>query len=200
MKRQNSQFKLRFVFYVKKMPQELFQWSIEKSYIIARISRYDGRRKMDIVLVGLAFVRLVLAIVFAVVALYIASYVLGRLTKDLDEWAEIGKGNVAVAVYMAGIFISVATIVAPGVIGLFVTLDIVGIVVGFIQLILALALAVAAQYVGLSVLGKLTKGVKEWEELKRGNVAVGLMMAAVVIAIAAVVSQGVSSLLTALLT
>jgi len=200
LKRQNSQFKLRFVFYVKKMPQELFQWSIEKSYIIARISRYDGRRKMDIVLVGLAFVRLVLAIVFAVVALYIASYVLGRLTKDLDEWAEIGKGNVAVAVYMAGIFISVATIVAPGVIGLFVTLDIVGIVVGFIQLILALALAVAAQYVGLSVLGKLTKGVKEWEELKRGNVAVGLMMAAVVIAIAAVVSQGVSSLLTALLT
>ena len=200
MKRQNSQFKLRFVFYVKKMPQELFQWSIEKSYIIARISRYDGRRKMDIVLVGLAFVRLVLAIVFAVVALYIASYVLGRLTKDLDEWVEIGKGNVAVAVYMAGIFISVATIVAPGVIGLFVTLDIVGIVVGFIQLILALALAVAAQYVGLSVLGKLTKGVKEWEELKRGNVAVGLMMAAVVIAIAAVVSQGVSSLLTALLT
>ena len=200
MKRQNSQFKLRFVFYVKKMPQELFQWSIEKSYIIARISRYDGRRKMDIVLVGLAFVRLVLAIVFAVVALYIASYVLGRLTKDLDEWVEIGKGNVAVAVYMAGIFISVATIVAPGVIGLFVTLDIVGIVVGFVQLILALALAVAAQYVGLSVLGKLTKGVKEWEELKRGNVAVGLMMAAVVIAIAAVVSQGVSSLLTALLT
>jgi len=200
LKRQNSQFKLRFVFYVKKMPQELFQWSIEKSYIIARISRYDGRRKMDIVLVGLAFVRLVLAIVFAVVALYIASYVLGRLTKDLDEWAEIGKGNVAVAVYMAGIFISVATIVAPGVIGLFVTLDIVGIVVGFVQLILALALAVAAQYVGLSVLGKLTKGVKEWEELKRGNVAVGLMMAAVVIAIAAVVSQGVSSLLTALLT
>jgi len=154
---------------------------------------------MDIVLIGLAFVRLVLAIVFAVVALYIASYVLGGLTKDLDEWAEIGKGNVAVAVYMAGIFISVATIVAPGVIGLFVTLDIVGIAVGFIQLILALALAMAAQYIGLSVLGKLTKGVKEWEELKRGNVAVGLMMAAVVIAIAAVVSQGVSSLLTALL-
>jgi len=154
---------------------------------------------MDIVLVGLAFVRLVLAIVFGVVALYIASHVLGKLTKDIDEWAEIGKGNVAVAVYMAGIFISVAIIVAPGVIGLFVTLDVVGIAVGFIQLILALALAVAAQYVGLSVLGKLTRGIKEWEELKRGNVAVGLMMAAVVIAIAAVVSQGVSSLLTALL-
>lgn len=154
---------------------------------------------MDIVLVSLAFLRLVLAIVFAVAALYIASYVLGKLTKGLDEWAEIGKGNVAVSVYMAGIFISVATIVAPGVIGLFVTLDIIGIVVGFIQLVLALALAVAAQYIALSVLGKMTKGLDEWEQLKKGNVAVGLIMAAVVIAIAAVVSQGVSSLLTALL-
>lgn len=158
-----------------------------------------GAKRMDIVLVSLAFLRLVLAIVFAVAALYIASYVLGKLTKGLDEWAEIGKGNVAVSVYMAGIFISVATIVAPGVIGLFVTLDIIGIVVGFIQLVLALALAVAAQYIALSVLGKMTKGLDEWEQLKKGNVAVGLIMAAVVIAIAAVVSQGVSSLLTALL-
>ena len=154
---------------------------------------------MNVVLVALAFLRLVLAIVFAVAALYIASYVLGKLTKGLDEWAEIGKGNVAVSIYMAGIFISVATIVAPGVIGLFVTLDIIGIVVGFVQLVLALALAVAAQYIALSVLGKMTKGLKEWEELKKGNVAVGLIMAAVVVAIAAVVSQGVSSLLTALL-
>jgi len=154
---------------------------------------------MDIVLVGLAFVRLVLAIVFAVVALYTASYVLGKLTKGLDAWAEIGKGNTAVAVFMTGLFISVATIIAHGVTGLFVTLDIVGIIVGFIQLILALALAVVAQYIGLSVLGKLTKGIKMWEELKRGNVTVGLMMVAVVIAIAAVVSQGISSLLTALL-
>ena len=154
---------------------------------------------MNVVLVALAFLRLVLAIVFAVAALYIASYVLGKLTKGLDEWAEIGKGNVAVSIYMAGIFISVATIVAPGVIGLFVTLDIIGIIVGFIQLVLALALAVAAQYIALSVLGKMTKGLKEWEELKNGNVAVGLIMAAVVVAIAAVVSQGVSSLLTALL-
>ena len=154
---------------------------------------------MDLLLVGLAFVRLILGIVFAVAALYIASSVLGRLTKELDEWEEIGKGNAAVAVYMAGIFISVATIVAPGVIGLFVSLDLIAIAVGFIQLIIALALAVAAQYVGLSVLAKFTKGVDEWAELKKGNIAIGIMMATVVIAIATVVSQGVASLLTAIL-
>jgi uncharacterized membrane protein YjfL (UPF0719 family) len=153
----------------------------------------------QLILVGLAIVRLIFAIIFAVVAIYVASSVLGRLTKQFKEWDEIKKGNVAVAVYMAGIFISIATIIGPGVIGLFVKLDLLAIIWGFVQLIIALALAVAAQYVGLSVLNKLTKDIDEWAELKKGNVAVALIMAAVVIAIAAVVSQGVASLLTAIL-
>ena len=153
---------------------------------------------VDLALIALAIIRLILAIVFAVAGLYIASWVLGKLTKALDEWEEIGKGNSAVAVYMAGIFISVAIIVGPGIIGLFRTLDIVGIVVGFIQLVLALALAVAMQYVGLSFLGKITKGLDEWAELKKGNIAVGIVMAAVVIAIGTIVSQGVVSIIEAL--
>jgi uncharacterized membrane protein YjfL (UPF0719 family) len=153
---------------------------------------------VDLALITLAIIRLVLAIVFAVAGLYIASWVLGRLTKGLEEWQEIGSGNSAVAVYMAGIFISVAIIIGPGIIGLFRTLDIIGIVVGFIQLVLALALAVAMQYVGLSFLGKLTKGFDEWAELKKGNIAVGIVMAAIVIAIGTIVSQGVVSIIEAL--
>jgi uncharacterized membrane protein YjfL (UPF0719 family) len=153
---------------------------------------------VDLALITLAIIRLVLAIVFAVAGLYIASWVLGRLTKALDEWQEIGNGNSAVAIYMAGIFISVAIIIGPGIIGLFRTLDIIGIVVGFIQLILALALAVAMQYVGLSFLSRLTKGFDEWAELKKGNVAVGIVMAAIVVAIGTIVSQGVVSIIAAL--
>jgi uncharacterized membrane protein YjfL (UPF0719 family) len=153
---------------------------------------------VDVWLVGLAILRLVLAILFAVVGLYIASWVLNRLTKGLDEWAEIGKGNSAVAIYMAGIFISVAIIVGPGVIGLFRTLDLIGITVGFIQLVLALALAVAMQYSGLSFMGRLTKGLDEWAELKKGNIAIGIVMAAIVIAIGAIVSQGVMSIIEAI--
>ncbi|MEM2901287.1 MAG: DUF350 domain-containing protein [Candidatus Bathyarchaeia archaeon] len=153
---------------------------------------------MSVVLVGLAFLRLVLAIIFAILGLYIASWVLGKLTKEIDEWEEIGKGNYAVAIYMAGIFISVAIIVGPGIIGLFRTLDVLGIVLGFVQLVLALILAVAMQYVGLSFLGKLTKGIEDWKELKKGNVAIGIIMAAIVIAIATIVSQGVESIIQAI--
>lgn len=153
---------------------------------------------MSIALVGLAFLRLILAIIFAIVALYIASWVLGKITKEIDEWKEIGKGNYAVAIYMAGIFISVAIIVGPGIIGLFRTLDAIGIVLGFAQLVLALILAVAMQYIGLSVLGKLTKGVDEWKELKNGNAAIGIVMAAIVIAISTIVAQGVESIIQAI--
>jgi len=151
----------------------------------------------NIALVGLAFLRLVLGIVFAVVALYLASSVLGRLTKGIDDWAEIGRGNVAMAIFMAGIFISVATIVAPGVAGLFAGWDLLAIAIGFIQLIVALALAMAMQYVALSVFGKLTKELDEWGELKKGNVAVGITMAAIVIAVATVVLRGVETLIAA---
>ena len=153
---------------------------------------------MDIGLIALALLRLVLAIVFAIVGLYIASWVLGRLTKGIDEWKEIGRGNRAVAIYVAGIFISVAIIVGPGVIGLFRTFDLVGIVVGFVQLLLALALAVVMQYIGLAVFGKLTKELDEWAELKKGNDAVGIVMAAIVIAIGTIVSQGVISIISAI--
>jgi len=153
---------------------------------------------MSIALIGLAFLRLVLAIVFAIAGLYIASWVLGKVTKEIDEWEEIRKGNHAVAIYMAGIFISVAIIVGPGIIGLFRTLDAVGIVLGFVQLVLALILAVIMQYVGLSVLGRLTKEVEEWKELKKGNVVIGIVMASIVIAISTIVAQGVESIVQAI--
>ena len=154
---------------------------------------------MDIVAIGMAFIRLVLGIVFAVVALYIATWVLGKLTKEFKEWEEIAKGNYAVAIYIAGIFISVAIIVGPGISGLFRTLDLTGIILGFLQLILALGLAVVAQYIGLSTLGKLVKTIDVWAELKNKNVAVAIVAAAIVIAVGTIVSQGVESIILAIL-
>lgn len=152
---------------------------------------------MSVAAVGLAFLRLVLAIVFAMVALYIAAAVLNRLLKGVDLWAELGKGNVAMGILTAGIFISVAAIVAPGVAGLFKRIAPLPIVLGFVQLVIAIGLAVAMQYLGLWVFGKLTREIEEWEELKKGNVAIGVAMAAIVIAVAVVVTQGVATLIEA---
>ena len=55
---------------------------------------------MKAVLIGLAFLRPVLGIIFAILGLYIASWVLGKVTKEINEWEEIKRGNVAIAIYI----------------------------------------------------------------------------------------------------
>ncbi|HLF06589.1 MAG TPA: DUF350 domain-containing protein [Thermoplasmata archaeon] len=64
-------------------------------------------------------------------------------------------------------------------------------VVGIVQLIVALGLAIAAIYMGINLLDKLTKGIEEVEELKKGNVAVGIIIASVVLSISIVIQSGV---------
>ncbi len=68
---------------------------------------------------------------------------------------------------------------------------ILAIIVAVVQLLLGIVLAVAAIYLALNILDRLTKGVEEFEELKKGNVAVALEMAGVIIAVAVIIQSGV---------
>ncbi|MEI8332094.1 MAG: DUF350 domain-containing protein, partial [Methanomicrobiales archaeon] len=71
--------------------------------------------------------------------------------------------------------------------------------VAIIQLFLGIVLAVGAIYLALNILDKLTKGVEEFEELKKGNVAVALEMAGVIIAVAVIIQSGVIGITAAIL-
>jgi len=70
--------------------------------------------------------------------------------------------------------------------------------VAILQLVLGIILAIASIYLALMVLDKMTKGVEEFEELKKGNVAVALEMAGVIIAVALIVQVGVLGITQAL--
>lgn len=158
-------------------------------------------------------VQLVISIIFAVVALYVGFAVLGKITKGIDEEKELAKGNVAVGILVASVFVAIALVVQSGVSGLSVGINkalsvsggilsldgltIVG--VALIQLILGIVLAVGAIYLALNILDKLTKGVEEFEELKKGNVAVALEMAGVIIAVAVIIQSGVIGITAAIL-
>ena len=61
---------------------------------------------------------LILGILLAIGAIYLALYILDRLTKGVDEFEEIRKGNTAVALMMAGVIVSTAIIIQSGVIGI----------------------------------------------------------------------------------
>ena len=163
---------------------------------------------LENIFVGL--VQLVFAIVFAVLALYIGFSVLNRITKDIDEEKELAKGNAAVGIVVAAVFVAIALVIESGVsglsagiskalaLGIFTTDGLIVVGLAVFQLILGIVLAVGSIYLALTILDKLTKGVKEFEELKKGNVAVALEMAGVIIAVAWIIQSGVIGITAAL--
>jgi uncharacterized membrane protein YjfL (UPF0719 family) len=161
------------------------------------------------IVVGL--IQLIISIIFAVLALYIGFAVLSKINKNMDEEKELARGNVAVGIIVAAVFVAIALVVQSGVSGLSVGINkalsvgilsvdgLLAIGVAFIQLILGIVLAVGAIYLALNVLAKLTKGFDEFEEIKKGNVAVAIMMGGVIIAVAVIIQSGVIGITAALI-
>jgi uncharacterized membrane protein YjfL (UPF0719 family) len=154
-------------------------------------------------LIGL--VQLVIAIILAVVALYIGFFVFSRITKGIDEAKELARGNMAVGIIIASIFFAIALVVQSGIAGISVGImkalagDWLAIVVSLLQLILGILLAIGAIYLALYILDRLTKGVDEFEEIRKGNTAVALMMAGVIVSTAIIIQSGVIGITSALL-
>lgn len=154
--------------------------------------------------------QLVISIIFAVVALYLGFAVLSHITREYDEEKELARGNSAVGIIVAAVFVAVAMIVQSGVIGLTVGINkamsvgvtsvdgLTAIVIAALQLILGVVLAVAAIYLALYILDRLTEDINEFEEIKKGNIAVAIKMAGVIIAVAVIVQSGVIGITAAL--
>ncbi len=168
---------------------------------------------MELVNAIVGIVQLVIAIILAVVALYIGFSVLGKITKGIEEEKEIAKGNAAVGILVASVFIAIGVVVQSGVAGISGGIKaaqasasgilsiggLTAIGLSILQLILGIVLAIAAIYLALNILDKLTKGIEEFEELKKGNVAVALEMAGVIITTAVIIQSGVQGITAALI-
>jgi uncharacterized membrane protein YjfL (UPF0719 family) len=166
---------------------------------------------MDIINAVVGIIQLVIAIILAVAALYIGFSVLGKITKGIDEEKEIAKGNTAVGILVASVFIAIGIVVQSGVsgisvgisqalkVGILSSLGITILIVSILQLLLGIVLAIVAIYLALNILDKLTKGIDEFAELKKGNVAVALEMAGVIITVAIIIQSGVMGITGALI-
>ena len=158
-------------------------------------------------------IQLIIAIILAVAALYISFNVLGKITKGIDEEKEMAKGNTAVGIVVASVFIAIGVVVQSGVTGISDGLKIavpliakgdlmaaiLPIFMSIVQLLLGIVLAIGAIYLALNILDKLTKGIDEFEELKKGNVAVALEMGSVIITVAIIIQSGVAGITRALI-
>jgi uncharacterized membrane protein YjfL (UPF0719 family) len=159
---------------------------------------------VSIVNVGTGLIQLVVAVILAVVALYIGFSVFGKITK-MDEQKELAKGNVAVGILMASIFIAIGIVIQSGIGGISSGLskaidgDFLALAAGIIQLILGIIFAVVAIYIALKVIDRLTPGVPLFEELKKGNIAAALAMAGVTVTTAIIIQSGVLGISAALI-
>ncbi|MEK7874199.1 MAG: DUF350 domain-containing protein, partial [Chloroflexota bacterium] len=126
----------------------------------------------------------------------------------IDEEEELKKGNAAVGIMMLGVIIATALVVSSGVVGLTQAVTgvtgvnlmdyIVAIIFGLIQLAAGVGFAVISIFLAFNIWDRITTRIDEKAELLRGNVAVGIVMAGIFIAVALVVREGVSGLASAI--
>jgi len=71
------------------------------------------------VALGVEAVQMLLGLVLAVLSILFAVWLFDRLTTQLDEFAELERGNVAVAALLAGVIIGVSLLVGVALEGMF---------------------------------------------------------------------------------
>ena len=65
-------------------------------------------------------------------------------------------------------------------------------------LVVGLILAIFSIYIAINVLDKITVGIDEFKELRKGNVAVAIIMAAVLFAVSFIIRGAVTNMANAL--
>ncbi|MDD5337409.1 MAG: DUF350 domain-containing protein [Candidatus ainarchaeum sp.] len=155
---------------------------------------------------AITLLQLVVGLVFSMGAIYIALRTFDMFTKNIDEWKEMKKGNTAVGILLGGIILSISLVIERGVsmltapirAGMNVDTIVIALVMGLVNLIVSLLAAVVSIYVAIKVLDIITTDVDEMAELKKGNIAVAIMMVAVLISVSFVVRGAVDGIATLL--
>jgi uncharacterized membrane protein YjfL (UPF0719 family) len=149
----------------------------------------------------LSLAQLAVAIILSAVAAYLAFYLFQWFTRDLDEWAELRRGNPAVGVVLGAIIVAVAIVLRPA-----LRVNVEGWDVGRnvyfwvlfaegVQLAVGLVLTVITLAVALYLFAALTRGIDEVAELAAGNMAVAGLLAGVVVGVGLMVSQAIEQIM-----
>jgi uncharacterized membrane protein YjfL (UPF0719 family) len=163
---------------------------------------------------------LVVSIIQVIIGLAIASFsivtgfkILGKLLakdgKDFDVWPALKNGNTAVALLAAGIVIAYTNVVSSGIKSMsdicgdmLSNMDsahawkqgVSGLFGAGLNLVIALAVASFAITVVFKIMDKLTKDIDESAEFAKGNTAIGILYAGIIIGVSQLVSGAVTGI------
>jgi uncharacterized membrane protein YjfL (UPF0719 family) len=147
---------------------------------------------------------LALTVVVAGLVTFLGVWLFERATRDIDEWAELRRGNLAIGIVMAAMVVAVGIIVRPALQDPLIAADVgrsrpfYELLVNAVGLLIALMLAVAAVGFSVWLFTRLTTDLDEWVELLEGNQAVALLLAGVVLALALLTATAVDRIVVAL--
>lgn len=133
-----------------------------------------------------------ISLIVSILSVYVGISIFDRITREMEEWKELKKGNIAVSIVLVSILLSLALILEPQVESSFSTvqnglskIQIVAVIMAvLVNLILTLLIATLSVYIAIRIIDRLTDNIDEFAELRKGNVAVGLFVAAVVLVVA----------------
>ena len=154
----------------------------------------------------------VLSIAMLAIGIYLNYRMIIKANPDFDMETEIKKGNVAVGVLVGAIMVSTSMIlqkVVFAVVSMFRIFMTSPVGDGSLQwqlpliamahLVMGFVLALMTISLTLRTFGRLTRHIENGKELQKGNVAVGILLASVVIVSALFIGEGVGSLSKALM-
>ncbi len=152
----------------------------------------------------LTSIDILIDLLFGISAVYFAIWLFDGLTKEIAEWKEIKKGNIAVAIYFATVIFSLALIMAPQLKS--VVSDVYTMTYSFseaitifflfdlVELVVTIIIAAFLIYVTLKTIDWLSHGMHKFEQLKRGNIAVAIIMSVILLAVILITQPSITHL------
>lgn len=146
--------------------------------------------------------QLVISIVTAAIVAYLSVWLFDHTTRNIDEWTELRKGNVAVGIVLGALIFGVAIILHPALAPVSIGLDVgpandvaYRLLIQLLQILVGLFLAVVSIGLSLWIFTRLTGAIDEWAEIGRGNTAIAIMLAGVILATSLIASTALDSIL-----
>ena len=146
--------------------------------------------------------QLIVAILLAVLAAYLAVVLFEWTTRGINEWDQLLKGNLSVGMVLGAIAVAVAIILRPATqVSITAAWDVGRNMLPFyallteaIQIFIGILLAVVSIWLSLGIFSRLTGQIDEMAELEKDNRGVAALLVGVILAVALLAASAVESL------
>jgi uncharacterized membrane protein YjfL (UPF0719 family) len=167
---------------------------------------------MDLILLITGIVQLFISLIIAVTLVYLASKIFRKLISGINETEELKKNNVAVAILNGSIILALILVVKKSIES---AITIFGntlrnpdtvfsdylesglIMIGHI--LLGGVIAFSAIYFALQIFIRLTEDLNELMEIKKNNIAVGILLGLIIVSMALLLQPGLDTILNSLI-